>query len=300
MKTILSLLLFCPLFCAGQFIYHVPPPDFKQLPVGTTILNDYLITNRGTWVTKPLQVTPQNCMDSARKYRMKMILTANGTFPYEPVFMDDTTLFGYSSYDEISGTIVEKGLYSKNWMRDKTSKPIIVSQNNFLRLAETSMVCDILLPDPYVTPNVALKQVYIVAREACKYGKPVWIALNQYDKKQPTFEELRCQIYLALVGGANNIGIFEQDHREYNSATKTLSGWYLPDSANKWAFTKSLLFEIAALRPYMAAGCEPIPTGVSGVYAAKRGGKTWIVNSTRNTVYAMGLILEAMEVREIN
>jgi len=49
----------------------------------------------------------------------------------------------------------------------------------------------------------------------------------------------------------------------------------------------------------MAAGCEPIPTGVSGVYAARRGTKTWIVNSTRNTVYAMGLILEPLTPREI-
>jgi len=79
-----------------------------------------------------------------------------------------------------------------------------------------------------------------------------------------------------------------------------LEGWTIQDDPARWAFTKSLLFEIAALRPYMAAGCEPIPTGVAGVYAARRGTKTWIVNSTRNTVYAMGLILEAMEVREIN
>jgi len=306
---ILSALLLMVGICRAQIIYNIHPAYFKELPPGTEIYNDYLTLNRNpAWTPKAIAVTNQMCIDSARRYGMKIILQANATYPsLSTITKYDTVsvVVCWYCYDEASGHISEKTAYNLVETRNVSQKNCVVTMNNFLRIWEVS--ADEIWCDPYTdgTPKVAYKQVYVATREACAYG-PCGTILNSYwevqrnDKRLPAFEELRCQIYLALVGGCNKLGLFSCDTRILNRTTKELEGWTIQDDPARWAFTKSLLFEIAALRPYMATKCEPIPTGVAGVYAARRGGKSWIVNSTRNTVFAMGLILGAMEVREIN
>jgi hypothetical protein len=103
--------------------------------------------------------------------------------------------------------------------------PVFIVQNNRTRFQETAEGADILACDPYPIPSVSLRDVVDATKSAiAAVGglKPVWTILPQYQSKRPTEQELRCMAYLAIVSGANGLGIYAWDMR--NSTTKV--GYY--------------------------------------------------------------------------
>jgi hypothetical protein len=103
--------------------------------------------------------------------------------------------------------------------------PVFIVQNNRTRFQETAEGADILACDPYPIPSVSLRYVADATKSAITAVgglKPVWTVIPQYQSKLPTEQELRCMAYLAIVSGANGLGIYAWDMRN----PKTNVGWY--------------------------------------------------------------------------
>ncbi len=94
--------------------------------------------------------------------------------------------------------------------------PVVTVQCREQHMKNTAPTCDIVGCDPYPVPNVSLRAVADLTRNAAEasFGlKPVWTVLGCYEPKIPTLEELRCMTVIAVASGANGLGIYSWDER---------------------------------------------------------------------------------------
>jgi hypothetical protein len=106
--------------------------------------------------------------------------------------------------------------------------PTLIVQNNLTRMSETAEGTDIIGCDPYPIPRVSLRAVSYATEATVRAVaglKPVWTVLPQYtlrrDDKRPTLQQLRCMFHLAIISGANGLGVYAWDMRH-----KDGTGWY--------------------------------------------------------------------------
>lgn len=94
--------------------------------------------------------------------------------------------------------------------------PVMTVQCREMHMKNTAPTCDIVGCDPYPVPNVSLRSVAALTRDASKasFGlKPVWTILGCYEPKIPNLQELRCMGIIAIANGANGLGIYSWDER---------------------------------------------------------------------------------------
>lgn len=103
--------------------------------------------------------------------------------------------------------------------------PIMNVQCNSMYMKNTAVACDIMGCDPYPIPLVSLRGVAGLTKAASNgsFGlKPVWTVLPCYEDKVPTPEELNCMGAIAVISGANGLGIYLWDGR----SKKNRNGYY--------------------------------------------------------------------------
>jgi hypothetical protein len=118
-------------------------------------------------------------------------------------------------------------------------------QNNNTRFAETAEGADILACDPYPIPNVSLRYVADATAAAVRSVagmKPVWTILDQYGDKRPSLQELRCMAYLAIIAGANGLGVYAWDDRPDKKR-----GWYTREHPDDEAVLRSVIKELKGI-----------------------------------------------------
>jgi hypothetical protein len=83
-------------------------------------------------------------------------------------------------------------------------------------------VVDIIMVDPYPIPNMPIKWLSDSIDEAISYKKNVWAVIQAFnwgsmgrDGRDPTYEEMRCLTYLAIVHGAKGIFYYTYKGSKY-------------------------------------------------------------------------------------
>jgi hypothetical protein len=190
----------------------------------------------------------QEYLDEAQKKGVYVMMGANTTFGHlghVPVLRDHPALISWAGFDEPWGTFA-KIVDSYNATKILSPNvPIYVVQNNMTRFAETAEGSDIVACDPYPIPLVSLRTVSYHTEalvNAVDGLKPVWTILDQYQWKRPNLAEMRCMMYLALISGANGIGIYSWDERQYGKP-----GWITKEHPEDLEVLKKSVAELKSL-----------------------------------------------------
>lgn len=245
------------------FIYRIPPEDFKSAKemgfniVGSRSWNAPSIhAHRFTAEAEAAIARNFAAADEAGVLLSQEWLGAEGATR----FRKEKSLFGWYLADEPWGLSLESLRHDYNTaMLIDPSIPTWIAQADVNRFAETAELTDIIACDPYPFPNVPFRYIIDATRKAVRGSggfMPVWTILGQYETKIPSLEQLRCMVWLAIVSGANGIGIYAWDDRALDPSTgdrtvhpKTGSrGWYLPEHPREYENLKSVISELAALQ----------------------------------------------------
>lgn len=104
-----------------------------------------------------------------------------------------------------------------NFIRNSDGEfPVMTVQCREMHMKNTAPTCDIVGCDPYPVPNVSLRSVATLTRNAAdaSFGlKPVWTVLGCYNERVPSLQEMRCMAIIALANGANGLGVYSWDER---------------------------------------------------------------------------------------
>lgn len=267
---------FFPLLC-----YHVAPEDFKTVKeLGfNCIHNDFQVINSG----QPWETMLTKSLDTAQLNGLKLTVAANlhrGGMAKVARAKDHAALLLYYLEDEPSGNF-ERLLASHNSMRMMDPEhPTMLLLNNFNRLEEAAPACELLGVDPYPIPTISLRMVSDAVKAAVKATdglKPVWAILPSFKGKTPNRDELKCMAWLAVVSGANGIGLFEWDHR---SATVP-NDWYTPQIAGLKEIIGEVFLELKSKEMLLLAATEDVATDNLAVNACKKGTQLILVNDSR-------------------
>lgn len=241
-----------------RIMYAVLPEDFEE--VQSFGIN--MVVGRfkeSPWHCKLLKDHPesQEIIDAAKKTGLFMTPFAREDSKPPHAGMQSVEMLkntplvaGWYSFDEPFELLnMLPRSYNAVKMADP-SHPILICQNNLDRAKETSLGCDVLMPDPYPIPKVCLRLVSDCVQSASRgtFGlKPVWVVLDAYPKKLPNKEEMRCMIYLALCAGANGVAIFDWDERTLKEKTDPKSPKYLKNHPESFKAVKDSISELASL-----------------------------------------------------
>lgn len=268
-------------------IYHVFPEDYQAvaasgfniiIPRGPSLKFMGLGGSDGRTMSDI-----KTCLDEAQKQHVLLLIEGNtvfGNLNRVPLFKDHPALFGWAGFDEPWGAL-DKVQESYNVVKllDPDS-PIYCTQNNASRFAETAQGADILACDPYPLPRISLRYVADQTRAAVAAVaglKPVWTILDQYEGKRPDLRELRAMAYLAVISGANGIGIYAWDERRDRK-----TGWYTKEHPEDRQVLKSVVQELKKLETILiepnAARKAHFSPANSALHAALKesGGKTYL------------------------
>jgi len=190
----------------------------------------------------------KTCLDEAFKRNVYLIVEGNtvfGNLNRIPQFTDHPALLAWSGFDEPWGTL-DRFQESYNIVKLlDPDRPIYGTQNNTSRFAQTAEGADIIAPDSYPVPKTSLRDVVFrtsAASRAVAGLKPVWTILGQYENSRPNLQELRCMAYLAIISGANGIGMYAWDDRK---GKKT--GWYTKEHPEDEKVLRSVIQELRSL-----------------------------------------------------
>ena len=172
--------------------------------------------------------------------------------------------------------------------KEISHRPILVVTNMTFHIAKTTEVADIVGVDPYPIPNVSLRSVADHTRYAVNASgglKPVFTVLPQYGGKQPSVDELRCMAYLAIVSGANGLGIYAWDDRQ----AITQKGWYTKGNPEDFKVLQTVMSELSSLQdifliPNSTRNISVAPKNQALHVALKEGGTSrylMVVNDSR-------------------
>lgn len=237
-------------------IYHAFPEDYEELAgMGFNI-----IAPRGPSLgfmgiggtNEKTMADIKTCLDEALKQKVYLMIEGNtvfGNLNRVPLFKDHPALLAWSGFDEPWGSL-EKVQESYNVVKLLAPDgPVYCTQNNETRFAETAEGADILACDPYPLPNVSLRHVADATKAAVRAVaglKPVWTILDQYGDKRPSIEELRSMAYLAVISGANGLGIYAWDDR-----LDKKSGWYTKEHPQDVEVLRTVMRELKSLEPIL-------------------------------------------------
>ena len=232
-------------------IYHVFPEDFATAAeIGFNIVvprgPSMRFMGMGSGAAGIADI--KECLDEGKRRNLLLMIEANTVFGHVgrvQLFRAHPALFGWMAFDEPWGSL-EKVQESYNIVKllDPDS-PVYCVQNNTTRFAETAEGADILAADAYPIPNVSLRDVSdrtAAAVRAVGGMKPVWTILPQYGRKLPTLQEMRCMAYLAVIAGANGLGVYAWDDRP-----KKADGWYTKQHPSDVAVLRALIHELKSL-----------------------------------------------------
>ena len=233
-------------------IYNVFPEDYRTVAdIGFTVimprgLSLRLIGLGGSDARALADI--KTCLDEAQKQKVYLMVEGDTVFSNlsrVPLFKDHPALLGWMGFDEPSGSL-EKVQESYNIVKLlDPDRPILCTQNNPSRFSETAEGADIIACDPYPLPDVPLRVVAdstMAAVKAVAGMKPVWTILDQYAGKRPDLHELRCMAYLAIISGANGIGIYAWDDR-----LDKKTGWWTKEHPEDVVVLSSVIRELKSL-----------------------------------------------------
>lgn len=145
---------------------------------------------------------------------------------------------------------------------------------------------DVIMPDVYPVPNSPLSDVAAAvkrSREASSPQQPIWAVLQAFDssyfseKKEPglrppTYDELRCMTWQAIVQGATGLFYFCYDMGAYK----------IYEHPETWTALKKVVAEVREFVPVLVADSTPLRVGVSGgnsvkVLSKKYQGTTYVI-----------------------
>jgi len=240
-----------PLF--PLLIYHVFPEDFAT--VAAMGFNVIIPRSPGlkfmslTGGDAAANADVRTCLEQAEQAKVFLMVGGNTVFNNLgaiPVFKGHPALLGWMAFDEPWGSL-EKVQENYNIVKLlDPGTPVYCVQNNITRFDETAEGADILACDPYPIPNVSLRYVADATKAAAKAVaglKPVWTILDQYEEKRPSKKELRCMAYLALIAGAQGIGVYAWDDRPGKK-----KGWYVKEHHSDLQNLHSVITELRSLQ----------------------------------------------------
>lgn len=245
-----------PLIC-----YHAVPEDFPLLAeIGFNVLiNEFVLNQRAPATGDKYQQLLKESLDAAAKSNLLLLPAANSTFNKLRTLgtaREKPATLGWYAADEPWGDL-GKLLESYNTLKLlEPDLPVVIVQNNYSRLQETAIGCDILGVDPYPIPNVSLRGVCdatAAAIRACGGRKPVLTVVPQYVAKIPTREELRCMAWLAVASGADAVGFYSWEDRVRDPKTNTFSGWYTKEHPEQVETLKAVVGEMRRLNEVLLA-----------------------------------------------
>jgi hypothetical protein len=249
-------------------MYHVFPEDFQTMAdMGFHFVTPRAPDSPFLAFGRKLPVEFENMklsLDAAQKAGIQLIMSARIS-KLESVFRfsDHPALGGWATFDEPWGVSLDKLIDSYNAIKMIDAKlPIMTAQNNLSRMSETAEGLDILACDPYPIPSASLRyvvQATKASRRAVADLKPVWTLLDQYPKKLPNLQELRCMMYLSVAAGADGIGIYAWDYRR-GRGTEPLKGWRTGDSPKDLKILRAAMRELTAIQHVLV-----IPNAKTGV-----------------------------------
>ena len=238
-------------------IYHVFPEDYAAVAdIGFNIImpRGPSLQFMGTGAGAAGIADIKSCLEEAKSQKVYLLVEANTVFGHitrVQLFKGHPALLGWMGFDEPWGTL-EKVQESYNVVKLlDPDRPIYCVQNNATRFAETAEGADILAADSYPIPRVSLRDVAdrtAAAVRSVSGLKPVWTILPQYGSKRPSLEELRCMAYLAIISGANGLGIYAWDERP-----KKTKGWYTKEHPRDAAVLRSVIQELKSLEKILIA-----------------------------------------------
>ena len=238
-------------------IYHVFPEDYAAVAdIGFNIIMPRGLSLKFMGLgggPTPME-DARACLDEADKRKVLLMVEGNTVFGglnAVQLLKDHPALLGWMGFDEPWGTL-EKVQESYNVVKLlDPDRPIYCVQNNATRFAETAEGADILAADSYPIPRLSLRDVAdrtAAAVRSVSGLKPVWTILPQYGDKRPSLKELRCMAYLAIVSGANGLGIYAWDERP-----KKTKGWYTKEHPRDAAVLRSVIQELKSLEKVLIA-----------------------------------------------
>lgn len=232
-------------------IYHVFPEDYAAVTkIGFNIIMPRGLSLKfmGLGGGPTPMADARACLDEARKQEVYLMVGGNTVFGglrAVKVLKDHPALLGWMGFDEPWGTL-DKVQESYNIVKLlDPDRPIYCVQNNVTRFAETAKGADILACDSYPIPRVSLRDVAdrtAAAVRSVAGMKPVWTILGQYGSKRPNLQELRCMAYLAIISGANGLGVYAWDERPDKKR-----GWYTKDHPRDEAVLRSVIQELKGI-----------------------------------------------------
>ncbi|MBI4915346.1 MAG: hypothetical protein HY825_05810 [Acidobacteria bacterium] len=232
-------------------IYHVFPEDYAavaEMGFNVVMPRGLSLKYMGLGGGPDPIADARACLDEARRQGVSLMVPGNtvfGSLEGVHALRGHPALLGWMGFDEPWGSL-EKVLESYNVVKllDPDS-PVYCVQNNPTRFAETAEGADILAADSYPIPNVSLRDVAFrtaAAARAVAGLKPVWTILGQYGDNRPSLQELRCMAYLAVISGANGLGIYAWDERPDKKR-----GWYTKEHPEDEAVLRSVIQELKVL-----------------------------------------------------
>ncbi len=240
-------------------VYHAMPEDFPLLAeLGfNVLLNNFNLRQHTGTDPAAYSARLRESLDAAEKNHLLLWVAANSDYNQLftiPVAKAHPALLGWYGADEPWGDL-SRLVESYNTLKMLApDQPVLIIQNNYSRLQETALGADIIGTDPYPIPNVSLRHVVDATEAAVRAvsgRKPVWTILPQYLGKIPTREELRCMVWLAIISGADGVGLFDWDERLKDRETGVLSGWHTTEHSEQVENVRVVLKELHALEPLL-------------------------------------------------
>jgi hypothetical protein len=143
--------------------------------------------------------------------------------------------------------------------------PTLIVQNNLTRMSESAEGTDIIGCDPYPIPRVSLRAVSYATDATVRAVagiKPVWTVVCQYkyahDDKRPSLQELRCMFRLAIISGANGLGVYAWDDR-----AKDGTGWYTKNDPEAVNILRQAVGELVRLNDILVIPNAPRKLSIS-------------------------------------
>ena len=249
-------------------VYHAMPEDFPLLAkMGFhVILNDFNL-NQHTEEARPYNTLLKESLDAAQQNNLTLWTATNSHFnslSRLSTAKGHPGLLGWYGADEPWGDLTRLLENYNTTKMLEPNLPILIIQNNYSRLQDSAPGADIIGTDPYPIPNVSLRAVVDATQAAVRSvsgQKPVWTVLPQYHTKVPTRDELRCMAWLAIISGADGLGIFDWDERTRDKKTKEMKGWYTKDHPEAVDNLRFVLKELRSLENVLlATKAEQQPT----------------------------------------
>jgi hypothetical protein len=290
-------------------VYHAMPDDFPLLAeLGfNVLLNNFNLGQHAGADVAGYSALLQQSLDAATQNHLLLWVAANSDYNKLftiPVAKNHPALLGWYGADEPWGDLTRLPESYNTIKMLEPDKPVLIIQNNYSRLQETALGADIIGTDPYPIPNVPLRAVVDATEAAVRAvsgRKPVWTILPQYLTKIPTREELRCMVWLAIISGADGVGLFDWDERLKDRQTGAFTGWHTTEHPEQVENVRVVFGELRTLEPVLLApkaaqqpAMQPANPALHALLKEANGKRYLLVASDSRRAEETTLIMESL------